>query len=283
MPRPSSSARRAASRSPARKSATTQWLTGLHCVREALRARRRRLELLQVRAGSSRDEHRELVELAASAGVAVEDVADRELEARGGGDSNPQGVALRVGPLPELSLDALAEAAGGLGPGSRLLALDGVEDPQNVGAVARVAESAGVRGLVLTQRRSPPLSPTVSRASTGAIEWLPVARVPNLGRALAQLQEWDYWVVAASREAGQRLYEMEDRLLSGQLVVVLGAEGRGIRPSIAERADYRVEIPMMGRIDSLNVSTAGAVILYELLRRELAREDETRGDEESAP
>jgi 23S rRNA (guanosine2251-2'-O)-methyltransferase len=283
MPRPSSTARRAGSRAPARKSATTQWLTGLHCVREALRARRRRLELLQVRAGSSRGEHRELVELAASASVPVEEVADRELDARGGGDSNAQGVALRVGPLPELSLDALAEAAGALRSGSRLLALDGVEDPQNVGAVARVAESAGVRGLLLTQRRSPPLTPTVSRASTGAIEWLPVARVSNLGRALAELQRRDYWVLAASPEGGQPLYAMEDRLLSGHLVVVLGAEGRGVRPSIAERADYRVEIPMMGRVDSLNVSTAGAVILYELLRRELASHAVTRGDETGPP
>jgi 23S rRNA (guanosine2251-2'-O)-methyltransferase len=147
------------------------------------------------------------------------------------------------------------------------VALDGVEDPQNVGAVARVAESAGALGLILTERRAPELTPAVSRASAGAIEWLPVARVANLGRALETLQSDDYWVVAAAPGSEGGLFSVEDRILTGNLVVVLGAEGRGIRPSILDLADHRVEIPMRGEIASLNVSTAGAIILYDLLRR----------------
>ena len=208
----------------------------------------------------------------------IEEVAPERLDRRAEGDLNPQGVALRVGPLPELTLAELIESSGAAGPSCRLLALDGVEDPQNVGAVARVAESAGVRGLILTDRRAPPLSPAVSRASAGAIEWLRVARVPNLGRALEELQQQGYWIVAAAPGSGGTLHEMEDRLLSGDLAVVLGAEGRGIRPSILKQADYWVEIPMRGEVASLNVATAGAVILYDLLRRSDAGAKDPSGE-----
>ena len=191
-----------------------------------------------------------------------------QLEERLESDANDQGVALQAGPLPELSLDELIEFAGSAtGSGSRLVALDGVEDPQNLGALARVAESAGAHGLILTERRAPALTPAVSRASAGAIEWLRVARVPNLSRALAVLQASEYWVVAAAPAAKASLFETEDRILTGNLVVVLGAEGKGIRQSIIEQADHLVEIPMRGEIASLNVSTAGAIILYDLLRR----------------
>jgi 23S rRNA (guanosine2251-2'-O)-methyltransferase len=230
--------------------------------------------------GRPRAELLELVALARHAGIPVAEVAAAEIEACAEGDANPQGVALRVGPLPELTLGELLDAAAASGAQRRLLALDGVEDPQNVGAVARVAESAGARGLILTDRRAPRLTAAISRASAGAIEWLRVARVPNLVRALAEAQGRGYWVVAAAPSAEGTLYEMEDRLLVGDLVVVLGAEGRGIRPSVLEQADHRVGIPMRGAVDSLNVSTAGAVILYDLLRRsEATRALRGAGDE----
>ncbi len=244
-----------------------QWLTGLHPVREALRARRRRLDGLILRAGRPGPALREIIDLARVLGVPVEQVEVEALDRRVEGEWNHQGVALRVGPLPELSMAELFDVAGQAPPGRRILALDGVEDPQNVGAVARVAESAGVLGMILTQRRAPALTPSVARASAGAIEWLPVARVSNLGRALAELQSRDYWILAAAPDAQRSLYDMKDRILTGNLVVVLGAEGKGLRPSILNQADHRVGIPMRGRVDSLNVSTAGAVLLYDLLRR----------------
>lgn len=207
--------------------------------------------------------------MAREAGVEVTRVAGEALDRLVDGESNPQGVALRAGPLPEWSLeDLIAHAAeASSGGGQRILALDGVEDPQNVGAIARVAEAAGVRGMILTERRAPALTASVARASAGAIDWLPVARVPNLGRALAGLQASSYWLVAAAVGAAGNLFEVEDRILTGNLVVVLGAEGKGVRPSILAQADHRIEIPMMGRVGSLNVSTAGAILLYDLLRR----------------
>ncbi|MEE8164356.1 MAG: 23S rRNA (guanosine(2251)-2'-O)-methyltransferase RlmB [Myxococcota bacterium] len=267
-------------RSPERRNRASgeQWLTGLHPVLEALRARRRRLDGLIVRAGRPRAELREIIDLARVLGVPVEEVGVEALDRRVEGDWNHQGVALRVGPLPELSMAELLDLVGRAPPGKRILALDGVEDPQNVGAVARVAESAGVLGMILTQRRAPALTPSVARASAGAIEWLPVARVSNLGRALSELQSQDYWILAAAPDAEGTLYDMKDRILTGNLVVVLGAEGKGLRPSILSQADHRVGIPMRGRVDSLNVSTAGAVLLYDLLRRSESAVSDPRGE-----
>ena len=201
--------------------------------------------------------------LASEAGVVVEVVDRSAIDDRAGADAQTQGVALCAGPVPELSLAKLIESAAGRPTpgGSRIVALDGVEDPQNVGALARVAESAGADGLILTDRRAPGLTPTVSRASAGAIEWLPVARVANLGRALEGLKEAGYWTIAAAPEGSSPLFEMEDRLMTGKLVVVLGAEGKGVRPGLLKLADHRVSIPMQGEVASLNVATAGAILL----------------------
>ena len=264
----------------------TDWLTGLHSVHEALRAGRRRIDRLLVREAGRHGEQENLVALARAGGIPVEAVDDKVLDRLAGPDVRTQGVALQVGPLPELSLEDLiadlraaaesvdaTEAASSTATsstaskGRRLVVLDGVEDPQNVGAIARVAESAGCVGMILTDRRAPALTPAVSRASAGAIEWLPVARVTNLVRALEQLKKERYWVLASALERSESLYSLPDRVLTGDLVVVLGAEGHGIRPGVLEQADHRVRIPMRGEVDSLNVATAGAVILYELLRR----------------
>jgi 23S rRNA (guanosine2251-2'-O)-methyltransferase len=178
-----------------------------------------------------------------------------------------QGAMLDAGPLPELSLDALVAAAEAP---RTLVALDGVEDPQNLGAIARAAEASGSAGLLLTQRHAPPLSAAVSRASAGAIEWLPVARVTNLRRALNNLKEKGFWIFGAELGGSLGLFELPDRLLGGDRVVVLGAEGKGLRSGIRQALDHRVAIPMAGRIESLNVAAAAAVVLYELRRRDLA-------------
>lgn len=261
--------------------AGVEWLTGIQAVREALRARRRRLYRLRVEpaAGAGGGARAEIVALAEAAGLPIERVSgrsgERDAGARAGdrGTSGPgasgQGVALEVGPLPEDSLAGLLAAAEARP--RWLVALDGVEDPQNLGAIARVADAAGAAGLVLMQRRAPPLSPAVSRASAGAIEHLPVARVANLARALEELQAAGFWVVGTDAREGEDLFGLPDARLAGELVVVLGAEGRGIRPGLADRIDHRVRIPMRGAIASLNVSTAAAVVLFDLVRRRGSR------------
>lgn len=236
-------------------------LSGVHSIREALRAGRRPLHRLRLWAGARHPEHEALRELARRAGVPVQEVA------AGGRDSelSAQGALLDAGPLPELSLDALVATAEAP---RTLVALDGVEDPQNLGAIARAAEASGSTGLLLTDRHAPPLSAAVSRASAGAIEWLPVARVTNLRRALNSLKDKGFWVFGAELGAPLGLFELPDRLLGGDRVVVLGAEGKGLRPSVRQTLDHRVEIPMAGQVESLNVAAAAAVVLYELRRRD---------------
>src|SRR5262249_55415293 len=244
-----------------------QELAGLHCAREALRARRRALHRLRVRAGDARPALAELAALAATAGVPVEEVA-ADARAAGPGVA-PQGAVLSCGPLLEVALAELVGAEGG--PARSLVALDGVEDPQNLGAIARVAEAAGASGLVLTQRRAAPLGPAVARASAGAIEWLPVARVVNLARSLRGLQERGFWGVGAGPDASAAdRFALEARVARGSRVVLLGAEGRGLREGLERVVDHWVRIPMAGRVASLNVSTAAAVVLFELARRDRA-------------
>jgi 23S rRNA (guanosine2251-2'-O)-methyltransferase len=243
-------------------------LTRFHPVREALRAQRRALLGLRVLDPAPR-EAAELLALAAAARVPVHPCRGPELGRGLPPGVRPQGFVLETGELPELELDALLA----LGvPGQRcFVALDGVEDPQNLGAIARVAHAAGATGLVLTDRRSAPLSPAVSRASAGAIEHLPVARVVNLGRGLERLKEGGCWVLAAEPSAPQDLFGLDDRFWQGDLALVLGAEGRGIRPGLQRHLDTPVAIPMAGAVASLNVSSAAAVILYEWVRRGRAR------------
>jgi len=214
------------------------------------------------RAAEHKPEIRELVREARARGLPIRRLDREPLQQNDA--NNPQGVALEVGPLPEVAIEELAASSE---QPRRLIALDGVEDPQNVGALARVAEGSGVRGMVLTKRRAPPLSPALARASAGAIEWLPVARVSNLPRTLKYLKKQGFWVVGADPGAAESLYGVADRVLQGDLVVVMGAEGRGLRPEVEKLVDHALRIEMKGRVASLNVSTAGAVLLFELLRR----------------
>jgi 23S rRNA (guanosine2251-2'-O)-methyltransferase len=240
-------------------------LTGVHASMEAIRAQRRKLRVLRVREGRPRPEVAAVVAAAREAGIPVESIGDPQFAEFAAGAGNPQGVVLEAEPLPELSLEGLLQSIEAKNP--TLVALDGVEDPQNLGAIARVAEAAGVSGMVLPRRRCAPLSPAVGRASAGAIEWLPCARIPNLPRALNQLKSEGFWVFGSEPEASADLFELPDRALEGKRVVVFGAEGRGLRRGVEKEIDYRVRIPLGGRVASLNVSSAAAVFLFELNRR----------------
>jgi 23S rRNA (guanosine2251-2'-O)-methyltransferase len=272
-------------RRPNRVASASEVLYGVHCCVEALAAERRQVLALLVKPGAERrSEVGELIRVAEARGIPIrllgseklgpdgspkrnsERGSDRDPDRPGDGDvgRNPQGVGVRVGPLPELEIEELISSSDSP---RRVVILDGVEDPQNVGALARVAEGSGVCGMVLSKRRAPPLSPAVARASAGAIEWLPVARVTNLARAIKYLKSEGFWVVGADPSAAESLYEVPDRVLQGDLAVVLGAEGRGLRPEVRKLVDHPVRIEMRGQVASLNVSAAGAVLLFELQRR----------------
>jgi len=184
-----------------------------------------------------------------------------EIETRCGSDGH-QGICAEVDPYPYTGAAELLRR-----PDPVLVALDEVTDPQNLGAVCRNAECAGATGVVLPERRSAEVTPAVCKASAGAVEHLPVARVRNLADFLADAKAAGCWTYGAA--AGSRTpYDAPD-YSDGGVVLVLGAEGRGLRPRVAASCDELVALPLRGRIDSLNVSAASAVLLYEILRRRL--------------
>lgn len=258
-------------RSPAERSRPDrELLAGFHPVQEALRARRRPLHrlLLRERERSPRPELAALLALARDREVPAAELPPDRFDRLAPPAVAHQGVLLEVGSLPALDVRDLARDA----ERSWLVALDGVEDPQNLGAILRVAEAAGADGAILPDRRAAPLSPAVARASAGALEHLPVASVGNLARALETLKrDHGYWVHAADPGADRDLYDLPDRLLEGRLVLVVGAEGRGIRPGVRSAVDVSVRIPMAGAVASLNVASAAAVVLFEWARRARAR------------
>jgi 23S rRNA (guanosine2251-2'-O)-methyltransferase len=145
-----------------------------------------------------------------------------------------------------------------------LVCLDQVTDPRNLGAVCRSAEGAGATGVVVPAHGSAVVTPAVTKASAGAVEHLPVAVVPNLARFLAEIKRPDLWIYAAAGDAEQTLWETD---LSGGTVLVLGAEGRGLRPLVRRTCDAAVAIPLAGLVESLNVSVAAALLLYEARRQ----------------
>ncbi|MFN3515043.1 MAG: 23S rRNA (guanosine(2251)-2'-O)-methyltransferase RlmB [Phenylobacterium sp.] len=173
-----------------------------------------------------------------------------------------QGVALRIPPLPEWGLDAFRPR-----PGAVLLMLDQVTDPQNVGAILRSAAAFGAAGVVLQDRHAPKLTGALAKAAAGAVDQIPTARVVNLSRALEELTEAGWRAVGLDGGAQSDLAEALD---GGPTVLVLGSEGEGLRRLVAEHCDELAKIPMPGGFESLNVSAAAAVALYEAARPRLS-------------
>jgi 23S rRNA (guanosine2251-2'-O)-methyltransferase len=174
-----------------------------------------------------------------------------------------QGVAARLIPFPYVALQDLLTKDGEL-----LLVLDGLADPRNLGALLRTAEGAGVAGVIITESRSAPLSAVAEKTATGATAYLPIVRVENLARTLSTIREQGYWVVGLVQDAPQSLYDLQ---LSHKIAIVLGGEEKGLRQLTRQMCDCLVSLPMSGHVESLNVSAAGAIALYEFLRRRLAQ------------
>ena len=245
-------------------------LYGVHPVEEALRAGKRRFDHVLV--ARERDDARleRLVALCRQAGVRVRQESREQLTLLARTAAH-QGVVAMVRAQEFLAIEdlftadpAAAKAGGNAGFGRLVLALDGVEDPQNLGALLRVADGAGVDGVVLTERRSAPLSPAAVKASAGAAEHLRIVRVVNLVRALEELKGRNLWIIGLD-ERGQTDYDRFD--LTGDCVIVLGREGAGLHDLVRRTCDHLLRIPMAGGVSSLNVSAAGAVVLYEVFRQ----------------
>jgi len=234
-------------------------LYGRNAVVEALRGRRQ-LRRLFLAEGVKEDERlRGVLAAAAERKVAVERVPRPLLDDLTRG-ANHQGIALEASGYPYPMLEDLIEAEG------TLLLLDHLQDPQNFGTLLRAAEAAGVAGVVIPQDRAVAVTPAVVNASAGAVELLRVALVPNLARALDAVKGAGWWVVALDR--GRDAVDLFAAELPTPVALVVGGEGSGIGQLVRSKCDLIVSLPMRGRIESLNAATAGAIALYELLRRE---------------
>jgi len=232
-------------------------------VRELLSAGRRRVRELLVADGMEPSAVvTEILDLASAARVPVRRVSRGRLDAAAATDA-PQGVVARAEPLEEADLDDLARTVGGRSP--FLLALDGVTDPHNLGALLRTAECAGATGVVLPRHRAVHVTPTVTKAAAGAIEHLPLAVVPGLAAALSRLRRAGVWTVGLDQDAARSVYDLE--LGAEPVALVLGAEGSGLSRLVLQRCDVAVHIPQRGSLPSLNVAAAGAVACFELARR----------------
>lgn len=241
-------------------------LYGRNAVYEALRAGRRqfyRLSLLDT--VHPTDVIADILALAESAGIPVERVPRRNLSWL---EANHQGVVLECSDYPYVDLTVILQEAGRRNEPPLLLLLDLLQDPQNVGSLLRTAEALGVHGAVLQERRAVGITPAVVNASAGAVEHLLVAQVTNLPDTIETLKARNVWVAGLEAARGARRYDQAD--LSGPLALVVGSEGAGLRRLVQERCDFLLELPMRGKVTSLNAAIAGSVVLYEAWRQRSA-------------
>lgn len=242
-------------------------IEGRQAVRELLLAQRRRVTEIVLADDLEGDPAvADIVELAAAERVAVRYLARRRLESMCRSEA-PQGVMAIAAPLDEVTLSEVLEQR--RSAPLFAVAVDGVTDPGNLGAILRSCEGAGVDAVVIPRHRAVHVTPTVAKAAAGAIEYLPIAMVGGLPAALERLREAGVWIVGFDDGADRTVFEIGD-LATEAICVVLGAEGAGLSRLVRERCDVVVQIPMLGRLSSLNVSAAAALATYEVVRHRRA-------------
>ncbi len=236
---------------------------GLHAVRAVIE--RRPQDVLRLCIAEARDDRRvrELRDLAASRGVKATNAAASMLDQETGGAAH-QGVLAEVRPSAALNENALLDLLTGLTAPALVLVLDGVSDPHNLGACLRTADGAGATAVVAPRDRAAGLTPVVRKVAAGAAETVPFAQVTNLARSLRDMKAAGLWIAGTAGDAEQEVYDAD---LSGPLAIVMGSEGRGLRRLTLECCDFRVRLPMLGAVGSLNVSVAAGIALYEALRQ----------------
>ena len=237
---------------------------GLHAVAALLESRPASIKKLMVADVAADRQLAPLLAQAVAAGISIQRINRKQLDQQAP-DSRHQGViavvrettsGINERQLPDF-LAALTEPA-------FLLVLDGVQDPHNLGACLRTADAAGVHAVILPQDRAVGITPVVHKVACGAVESVPVFTVTNLARTLRQLRDTGIWIYGASDSAEQRLYDID---LLGPIALVLGSEGKGMRRLTREHCDHLLSIPMAGRVESLNVSVAAGVVLFEVRRQ----------------
>lgn len=243
-------------------------LIGRNAVTEALRAGRGINKIL-LADGDREGQVSEITALAKERGIILQFVERSKIESIAGGLRH-QGVLAYVAPVAYAELEDILAKAEAAGEPPFLLLLDELEDPHNLGALLRTADATGVHGVLIPKRRSVPLTATVAKTSAGAVEYVPVARIGNISQTLKALKEKGFWVAGADMDGSQNYYEAD---LTGPLVLVVGSEGKGMGRLTKEQCDFIVKMPMVGKINSLNASVAGSILMYESMRQRLAKKN----------
>lgn len=233
-------------------------VAGRNPVKEALKALRPINKIVIAEDLDSRPS-REIIDLARRQGIPVIRARRTYLDKIAPGESH-QGVVAMASPVEYAEVEDMLAATG---QNPLLVILDGVTDPHNLGAILRTAYAAGAQGLIIPRHRAAPLNATVAKASAGAVEYLPVARVGNLAQTVKQLKDRGFWIVGAHME-GQVYWEAS---LGGPVALVVGGEGKGLGRLLRQDCDLLVSIPMSGQLGSLNASVAAALLIYEVIRQ----------------
>lgn len=241
---------------------SVETIYGVHAVRALLLRRPERILRVRLAAGRDDPRVRELCELASRHGLPIERAEAREFKQLLG-EVVHQGVMAEIDALPAWTEDDLLDALGGA-THPLVLALDGVQDPHNLGACLRTADACGALALVVPKDRAAQLTPTVRKVAAGAAETTPVVAVTNLVRCLTLLKQAGLWVVGAESQANKRAQDVD---LRTGTVLVLGAEGAGLRQLTRQSCDFLVRLPQLGAVESLNVSVAAGMLLYEAVRQ----------------
>lgn len=237
-------------------------IAGRRAVKEAMRAGRP-LHRLFLKRGLDRRTAAEFLTLAREADVPVHWVEEARLASLAG-DLHHQGVVAVALAKEYVSMHDILQRAAAQGREGLVLFLDGVQDPQNLGSLLRSADAAGAAGVVIPKRRAAGLTGAVSRASAGAVEYVPVARVPNVVQAMERFKKEGFWIIGADADAPLTAWEAD---LTGPVGIVVGGEGKGLSRLVRERCDIVVRFPMKGNVESLNAGVAGALLLYEVMRQ----------------
>jgi 23S rRNA (guanosine2251-2'-O)-methyltransferase len=248
------------------------YIYGINSVSEALKSRGRAFEWV----GMARERHdlrlQRLIEDCRRLSVPVRFLQRNELD-RMAGHVAHQGVIAVTSAKQYNDLDDVVAAK--RRQYSLILVLDGVEDPHNFGAILRTADAAGANGVIIPERRAASVTGTVTKASAGASEHLPIAKVTNIARTVEELKDRNVWTVGLD-ERGAKVYDAIDYNMDCALV--LGAEGKGLHDLVKKKCDFLVSIPMLGKVPSLNVSVAAAVVMYEIVRQRRAKENGIPGE-----
>lgn len=238
---------------------------GRNSVLELLKSNRDINKIL-VERGEKHGSIKEIIAKAKDARIVIVQVEKAKLDAMT--KENHQGVIALVPPFEYCEIEDILEFAKQRGEASFVVILDGIEDPHNLGAIIRTAETAGVHGIIIPKRRSAAVNSTVSKVSAGATTYMKVARVNNLNETIRALKEAGLWIVGTDGDAEKEYFEQD---LTGPIALVIGSEGNGMSKLVKENSDFLVKIPMKGKITSLNASVAAGIVMYEVVRQNFSR------------